>query len=171
MPDSRIQRGQKWLEELLRLAQLPASVTEEKLETVTQQDDSEPDSYWLTIDETPLTPSQIQALIGVDGSALDAIQYLANTTINLGQPPQQQAAYTVELAGYRVQRQAELLEMAEYAAQQVRLTGKEFEMKSLSSAERRQVHTLLKDLTDLETYSRGKEPDRRLVVRRRVEEF
>jgi spoIIIJ-associated protein len=169
MPD-RMQRGQKWLEELLRLAQLPASVKEEKLETLTD-DDSEPDSYWLTIDETPLTPSQIQALIGVDGSALDAIQYLANTTINLGQPPQQQAAYTVELAGYRVQRQAELLEMAEYAAQQVRLTGKEFEMKSLSAAERRQVHTLLKDLTDLETYSRGKEPDRRLVVRRRVEEF
>jgi spoIIIJ-associated protein len=57
--------------------------------------------------------------------------------------------------------------MAENAAQQVRMTGKEYEMKSLSSAERRQVHTLLKDCPDLETYSRGKEPDRRLVVRLR----
>jgi spoIIIJ-associated protein len=38
-------------------------------------------------------------------------------------------------------------------------------MAALSAAERRQVHTYLKDYEDLETYSRGKEPDRRLVVR------
>lgn len=164
-----MQRGQKWLEELLRLTKTPAAVKVEKLATLSlKEDDSvEPDSYWLTIDETNLTPAQIQALIGVDGEALDAIQYLANTTVNLGQPEEEQAAYTVELAGYRVRRQAELLEMAEYAAEQVRLTGREFEMKSLSAAERRQVHTLLKDFPDLETYSRGKEPDRRLVVVRR----
>lgn len=168
MTDSAMQRGQKWLEQLLRLTKTPASVNVEKHATIAkQEDESEPDSYWLTIDETNLTPAQIQALIGVDGSALDAIQYLANTTVNLGQPPEEQAAYTVELAGYRVQRQAELLEMAQYAAEQVRLTGREFELKSLSAAERRQVHTFLKDFTDLETYSRGKEPDRRLVVRRR----
>lgn len=163
-----MQRGQEWLEELLRLTKTPATVTVEKHASLAlQEDESEPDSYWLTIDETQLKPTQIQALIGVDGSVLDAIQYLANTTVNLGQPPEEQAAYTVELAGYRVRRQAELLEMAQYAAEQVRLTGREFEMKSLSAAERRQVHTLLKDFTDLETYSRGKEPDRRLVVRRR----
>lgn len=168
MTDSRMQRGQKWLEELLLLTKTPASVTVEKHATIAEQEDeSEPDSYWLTIDETNLTPPQIQALIGVDGSALDAIQYLANTTVNLGQPPEEQAAYTVELAGYRVRRQAELLDMAQYAAEQVRLSGREFELKSLSAAERRQVHTFLKDFTDLETYSRGKEPDRRLVVRRR----
>ncbi|GET36632.1 Jag family protein [Microseira wollei] len=168
MTDSRMQRGQKWLEELLRLTKTPAQVQVEKHATLSlaeQEDESEPDSYWLTIDETNLTPAQIQALIGVDGSALDAIQYLANTTVNLGQTPEEQAAYTVELAGYRVRRQAELLEMAQYAAEQVRLTGREFELKSLSAAERRQVHTFLKDFTDLETYSRGKEPDRRLVVR------
>ncbi len=169
MNDSRMQRGQKWLEELLLLTKTPAKVEVEKHATLSlaeHEDEPEPDSYWLTIDETNLTPPQIQALIGVDGSALDAIQYLANTTVNLGQPPEEQASYTVELAGYRVRRQAELLEMAQYAAEQVRLTGREFELKSLSAAERRQVHTFLKDFTDLETYSRGKEPDRRLVVRR-----
>ena len=55
----------------------------------------------------------------------------------------------------------------EQVAQQVRQTGEEVEMKSLSSAERRQIHTFLKDAEDLETESRGQEPDRRLVVRRR----
>ncbi|NEQ25399.1 MAG: RNA-binding protein, partial [Microcoleus sp. SIO2G3] len=37
---------------------------------------------------------------------------------------------------------------------------------SLSAAERRQVHTLFQSYEDLETFSQGTEPDRRLVVRR-----
>jgi spoIIIJ-associated protein len=40
-------------------------------------------------------------------------------------------------------------------------------MTSLSAAERRQIHTFLKECVDLETESRGEEPDRRLVVRLR----
>jgi spoIIIJ-associated protein len=83
----------------------------------------------------------------------------------MGQDQDHQGAFTVELAGYRLQRHKELQEIAENAANQVRQTGKEYELKSLSSAERRQVHTILKEYGDLETYSRGQEPDRRLVVR------
>jgi spoIIIJ-associated protein len=52
-------------------------------------------------------------------------------------------------------------------AEQVRQTGQEVEIKSLSSAERRQIHTFLKDANDLSTESRGQEPDRRLVIRLR----
>ncbi len=158
-----MQRGQQWLEELLRLSRLPASV--EVTDEQALQDDKP--SYWLTIDQTKLTPQQIQSLIGPEGTALDAIQYLANSVLNLGQGEEEQAAYTIELDGYRLRRQAELQALAAYAAQQVRETGQEFEMKSLSSAERRQVHTFLKECEDLETQSRGQEPDRRLVVRRR----
>ncbi|MFB2923751.1 MULTISPECIES: protein jag [Aerosakkonema] len=168
MTDSRMQRGQKWLEELLRLMKIPAKVKPEKQEKlVDNEEEPESDSYWLTIDETNLTPAQIQILIGAEGTTLDAIQYLANATLNLGQAHEEQAAYTIELNGYRVRRQAELRALAEYAVQQVRSNGQEFEMKSLSSAERRQIHTFLKEFSDLESYSRGKEPDRRLVVRLR----
>lgn len=158
-----MQRGQQWLEQLLHLSKLPAKVT---VTDITEEHSDKP-SYWLTIDETKLTPKQIEILIGPDGTAIDAIQYLANSILNLGQTEQGQAAYTIELNGYRLRRQAELRAMAEYAAQKVRETGEEFEMKALSSAERRQVHTFLKEWEDLETQSRGQEPDRRLVVRRR----
>ncbi len=161
-----MQRGQQWLETLLQLTGVPAAVKAE-LETVSVEggDHNEPDSYWLTIDETNLTPAQIQVLIGFEGTVLDAIQYLANASLNLSQTQEQQASYTVELNGYRVRRQAEIRALAENAAQMVRASGKEVEIKSLSSAERRQVHTFLKDFTDLETFSRGKEPHRHLVVR------
>lgn len=159
MDDRQIQQGCHWLEQLLHFSGISA-----KVEADPDKLDTE-GSCWLTIDDAALSDTQIEALIGVDGSALDAIQYLANTTLNLGQPEELQTAYTIELAGYRVRRQAELQSLAEAAVQHVRDTGEEYEMAALSAAERRQVHTYLKVYEDLETYSRGKEPDRRLVVR------
>ena len=164
MNDSRMQRGKEWLEQLLHLTGVPANVKAE-LETTQNSDLQEPDIYWLKIDETDLMPEQIKILIGSEGTVLDAIQYLANASLNLTQNPDQQASYTVELNGYRVQRQAEVQAIALAAADQVRSSSQEVEIKSLSSAERRQIHTFLKEFTDLETFSRGKEPHRHLVVR------
>lgn len=166
------QRGKQWLEELLRLAKFTAQVHPEARATVAAQkleedEEQEPANYWLNIDGANLTPTQIQILIGSNGGTLDAIQYLANASLNLEQETENQAFYTIELDGYRQRRQAELQALAESAAQQVRETGQEFEMKSLSAAERRQIHNFLQDCEDLETYSRGQEPDRRLIVKRR----
>ncbi len=156
----QLQRGEKWLTQFLELSGMPCQVQidEERLESG--------ESCWLTIDSSTLSTDQIQGLIGHDGSVLDAVQYLANTTLNLGRAAEDQQAYTVELDGYRARRQVELQSMAEEGAQRVRETGEEYELTSLSAAERRQVHTFLKSFEDLETYSRGKEPDRRLVIRR-----
>ncbi len=158
-----MQRGQQWLEQLLRLSRLSAAV----VATIPEESQEDKPSYWLTIDQTKLTPKQVQSLIGPEGVAIDAIQYLANSILNLAQGEDQQAFYTIELDGYRQRRQEELQALATYAAQQVRISGAEFELKSLSSAERRQIHHFLKDCEDLETQSRGQEPDRRLVVRLR----
>ncbi|MBD2092624.1 RNA-binding protein [Microcoleus sp. FACHB-1515] len=156
--DEQLQRGQQWLDEFLKLAGLPA--------TVSIAPQPQWNEEWLTIDATHLTPDQVQHLTGDHGSALDAIQYLANTTLNLGRAKEEQQAITVELNGYRDRRLVELQSMAEAAAQQVRETGEDYELTSLSAAERRQVHTLLQAHEDLETFSQGTEPDRRLVVRR-----
>ncbi|HEY9698990.1 MAG TPA: R3H domain-containing nucleic acid-binding protein [Trichocoleus sp.] len=159
MDDQPELQGRQWVEELLKLANSPAQVTVDGSRLESEG------SNWLIIDDRHLSPQQVEGLIGANGAVLDAIQYLANTTLNLGQPDTLQTAYTIELAGYRVRRQAELQNLAEQAVQQVRATGAEYEMASLSAAERRQVHTYLKAFDDLETYSRGKEPDRRLVIR------
>lgn len=164
MSKSQLERGQQWLEKLLELSGMPSQVSASD-ETLVSEG-----SCWLTIDEQSLTPEQIHRLIGDQGSVLDAIQYLANTTLNLNQPEEEQCAYTVELDGYRKKRRGELEAIANEAVQSVRETGQEYEIASLSSAERRQVHTFLKEFEDLETYSRGREPDRRLVVRQRLED-
>lgn len=155
MSDRPNERSQQWLTQLLQLAAVPAQVEVEE----------KSDCYWLTIDRTNLTPEQIDILIGPNGSTIDSIQYLANTILNLGQSPDGQAAYTIELDNYRSRRQEQLQAIAQDAVDRVRQTSEEYEIASLSSAERRQLHNLFKEYDDLEAYSRGQEPDRRMVVR------
>lgn len=159
MDTEREQRGQQWLQELLDLSKIAAKVRTEASPSFWE------DSCWLVIDDSALSDEEIAQLIGNNGHVLDSIQYLANATLNLGLAPEQQGSFTVDLAGYRERRYQELKAIAETAATQARETGTEVELKALSAAERRQVHTILKEHVDLETYSRGQEPDRRLVVR------
>jgi spoIIIJ-associated protein len=161
-----MERGQQWLKTLLQFTGINTEIQGDlEIVKIAESESQEPDNYWLTIDHVNMTPEQTQVLIGPDGVVLDAIQYLANSTLNLNQPHEEQASYTVELNGYRINRQAEIQAIAQAAAEQVRVTAKEVEIKSLSSAERRQIHTFLKEFRDLETFSRGKEPHRNLVVR------
>jgi spoIIIJ-associated protein len=153
------QKGAEWLTELLALMGLAATVTVEL--------STEDGSYWLTIAHQSLSPAQQEHLIGEDGKTIDSIQYLANIILNLGLEREAQHPYTVELNGYRAERQAILAEAVARAIATVRETGQEVEMAALSSAERRQVHNLLKDEADLATESRGEEPNRRIYVRLR----
>ncbi|MBD2427026.1 R3H domain-containing nucleic acid-binding protein [Phormidium sp. FACHB-1136] len=158
MEDAVYRAGIEWLTALLAMQGLEATVTANLVEDETGH------SCWLTISEEGLTPEQVQTLIGERGSVLDSIQYLANTTLNLGKEADQQQAFTLELAGYRAKRLEELKTMALAAAEQVLASGQSYELKGLSSAERRQLHHFLKAQEGLSTFSRGKEPDRRLVV-------
>ncbi|NJK36188.1 MAG: RNA-binding protein, partial [Oscillatoriales cyanobacterium SM2_2_1] len=139
--DDAKQQGQQWLTRLLHLVGAESTVQVQCGEAELG------DSLWLVIDASPFSPDRIQALIGVDGDVLDAIQYLANTILNLGIEEGDRAAYTVELNGYRQQRQEELKGMARQAAERVRETGQEVEMTHLSAAERRQVHNFFETNT------------------------
>lgn len=161
--EREVHSGKAWLETLLTLMGLTAQVSVQDRNS----DSDESFESWLTIDETQLTPQQTNILLGEQGAGIDAIQYLANTLINLSVEPEERRGYTVELNSYRLKRQEELTTWAQEVVQQVRQTGREVEMAPLSSAERRQIHTFLKYVEDLETESRGQEPDRRLVVKLR----
>lgn len=157
----------KWLIHLLELMGYVTSVT---AEFVTELNTSNPAesgiNCWLTIDSTGLLSTQIEVLIGENGVNLDAIQQLANIALNAHLPiADTHCFFTVELDGYRAKRQAELRQIAENAANQVRLTQSQFEIEALTAAERRLVHMFLKEHPDLETFSQGKEPNRHLIVR------
>ncbi len=157
------QIGKEWLETLLELMGFSSSVKveyrENELEKITE--------CWLIIDETQLPLEKITMLLGEKGEGIDAIQYLANSLINLKTDNTEQQGITVELNGYRLQRLQQLKSLTEDIAQKVRQTGQEIEMTALSSTERRQIHSFFKDVQDIATESRGQEPNRRLVVKPR----
>jgi spoIIIJ-associated protein len=162
MTDQRLDRGKQWLEQLLSLSGIATTVATQ------QPAEVNPPNYWLTIDRDNLTPAQIEILIGTEGATIDAIQYLANASLNIHQEADLQAGYTIELDGYRHRRAIALKSIADEAATQVREHGNEVVLQPMSSAERRQMHTFFDSdpsYGDLSTYSRGQEPDRRLVVK------
>lgn len=161
--DEKIQQGKDWLENLLKLMNIPTTVQVGRIEQ--NQDNST--SCWLTIDETKITESQIEMLIGKKGETIDSIQYLLNTVLNIPTGDQKHCSFTVELNGYRIARQAELFALAQNTASRVRQTGLPEELTYLSSPERRQIHSFLEKSEDLETESKGQEPERRLIVRLR----
>ncbi|MDJ0658252.1 MAG: R3H domain-containing nucleic acid-binding protein [Crocosphaera sp.] len=157
------QVGKEWLENLLTLMGFPTEVKveyrENELEGTTE--------CWLIIDETQLPLEKTLMLLGEKGEGIDAIQYLANTLINLSVDSVDQQGFTVELNGYRLERLQQLKTLTEEIAQKVRQTGQEIEMTALSSAERRQIHSFFKNVADIATESRGQEPNRRLIVKPR----
>jgi spoIIIJ-associated protein len=162
MIDQKLERGKQWLEQLLNLSGIATTVDTQ------QPEGNDLLSYWLTIDRAQLTPEQITNLIGAEGATIDAIQYLANASLNIHQEQDLQAGYIIELDGYRHRRAIELKSIADAAAISVRETRQEFVLQPMSSAERRQLHTFFDtdpSYQDLSTYSRGQEPDRRLVVK------
>jgi spoIIIJ-associated protein len=162
MIDQRLDRGKEWLEKLLKLSGITTTVDIQQPEGTTSA------NYWLTIDPNTLNPVQKTALIGPEGVTIDAIQYLANASLNIHAEADLQAGYTIELEGYRHHRAIALKAIADEAATRVRETGSEVMLQPMSSAERRQMHTFFDgdaSYSDLSTYSRGQEPDRRLVVK------
>lgn len=158
--ESQLQSGKQWLEQLLDLMNLTANVTTDGFETVA----TDLNSNWLNIDSSNFTTEQKQQLIGNKGESIDAIQYLANTILNLGSDPEVQGSFIVELDSYRVQRNQELATLTQEAIDQVRETGQEVGISGLSSAERKQIHFLLQDDENLVSESRGQEPDRKLFI-------
>ncbi|MEN9869398.1 MAG: hypothetical protein RLZZ171_381 [Cyanobacteriota bacterium] len=157
---SQLSLGQEWLEQLLTLMGVAAVVKTEGFETVS----ADSDFNWLSISADDLTETQKQQLIGNKGESIDAIQYLTNTILNLDTDPEVQSSFVVELDGYRVQRNQELATLTQDAIAQVQSTGEEVAIPGLSSAERKQIHSLLEGSEGLSSESRGQEPNRQLVI-------
>jgi spoIIIJ-associated protein len=105
---------------------------------------------------------ELGLMIGKHGSTIDALQHLAVRIAFHGQS--ERKSVVVDAAGYRERREAVLRRSADRAVAEALDFGRPVELEPMSAAERRIVHTYLRDRTDVQTHSEGDEPDRRLVV-------
>jgi spoIIIJ-associated protein len=104
----------------------------------------------------------LAVLIGHHGQTIDAIQHLAYRIASHGQEPR--ISVLVDAAGYRERRAVTLRQTADQAAETALREGRPVALEAMSALERKVIHEHLKGRRDLETYSRGQEPGRHLVV-------
>jgi len=106
-------------------------------------------------------------LIGHHGQTIDAIQHLAYRIAFRGTDARKRVV--VDAAGYRERRAVALRAAADQAAETAVHDRRPVALDAMSALERKVVHEHLKSRHDVETYSEGQEPDRRLVVAPLVE--
>jgi predicted RNA-binding protein Jag len=71
----------------------------------------------------------------------------------------------IDINRHKKEREKELTELANKAAQKVRRTKKPVMLKSMPAFERRFIHMKLAEQPDIVTESTGEEPERRVVIR------
>ncbi len=101
-------------------------------------------------------------LIGRHGQTIDAIQHLAYRFAMHGDG--ERRPVRVDACGYREQRAVTLRAMGDQAAEAALADRRAVSMEAMSALERKVIHEHLKGRRDVETYSEGQEPSRRLVV-------
>jgi spoIIIJ-associated protein len=101
-------------------------------------------------------------LIGRRGQTIDALQLICFQAAFQGARDRKRVV--LDAAGYREKREAVIIERAERAAEKAISTGDEVELDPMPARERRVVHEYLKERTEVETYSAGDDPQRRVVV-------
>jgi spoIIIJ-associated protein len=104
----------------------------------------------------------VALLIGHHGQTIDAIQHIAYRIAFHG--ARERKGVTVDAAGYRERRAVALRAAADQAAEAAVSDRRAVALDAMSALERKVVHEHLKTRHDVETYSEGQEPDRRLVV-------
>ncbi len=101
-------------------------------------------------------------LIGHHGQTIDAIQHLAYRIAFRGEADRKRVV--VDAAGYRERRAVALRAAGDQAAETAVHDRRPVALEAMNALERKVVHEHLKSRHDVETYSEGQEPSRRLVV-------
>jgi len=101
-------------------------------------------------------------LIGRHGQMIDAIQHIAYRVVSRGSNTRKRVV--VDAAGYRERRAVALRAAADQAALAAVHDRRPIRLEAMTALERKVVHEHLKGRHDVETYSEGEEPERRLVV-------
>jgi predicted RNA-binding protein YlqC (UPF0109 family) len=96
-------------------------------------------------------------LIGRDGHTLEAIQYLVNLLV--GKRFGLRRTLLIDCSGYRERHRANLERMAKEAGRQAQRTGQPVTLEPMVAADRRTVHTALRDWSGLETVSVDEDPE------------
>ena len=112
--------------------------------------------------QVDLVGDDLGYLIGRRGDTLDAIQHLANYSVNRG--IEGHVRINVDAEAYREKREDSLRRYARKKAQQVLKAHRRTTLEPMNAYERHVIHATLQDMDRITTYSVGTEPNRRVVI-------
>jgi spoIIIJ-associated protein len=112
--------------------------------------------------ELHLFGSELGMLIGRRGQTLDALQYLVNIVANRYSPSHIRIILDAE--HFRQRRKKTLEDLAGRLADRAIRTKKEVVLEPMSPQERKVIHAKLQDHPSVRTFSRGEEPNRKIVI-------
>ena len=112
--------------------------------------------------QVELVGDDLGYLIGRRGDTLDAIQHLANYSINRG--VEGHIRINVDAESYREKREESLRRYAVKKAQQVLKMRRRTTLEPMNAYERHVIHAALQDMDNITTHSTGVEPNRCVVI-------
>jgi spoIIIJ-associated protein len=105
---------------------------------------------------------ELGILIGKRGQTLDALQYLVNIVANRHSDTFLRISLDAE--NFRERRKKTLEELANKLATRVIRSQKEVVLEPMNAHERKIIHSELQDHPTVKTFSKGDEPNRRIVI-------
>ena len=108
------------------------------------------------------TGKDLGYLIGRRGDTLDALQHLANYTVNRG--VEGHIRISVDAEEYRQKREDSLQRYARKKAQLVLKNRRRTTLEPMNAYERHVIHAALQEMDNITTHSTGTEPNRRVVI-------
>ncbi len=145
--DESIRFAAKYLEDLLSFFGINVAVTSTIEDEVIQ----------LSVPSTSLN----SLLIGHNADNLRALQHIV--TMALTSKDAEVTRVSVDVASYKRQRADRIAEKAEGWIRKVRETGEAMTI-NLNAADRRIVHKIAQDYSDVDTHSEGEGRERKLII-------
>ena len=109
-----------------------------------------------------VTGENLGILIGRRGDNLSALQFMVNLILSKNR--RQWPRVVLDVENYRARREESLRSLADRVAYRVRRNGRPFTLEAMPASDRRIIHLALRDRSDVETYSIGEGPARRVVI-------
>ena len=102
-------------------------------------------------------------VIGYRGETLDSLQYLVSLVVNKNHENTYKRV-VLDAENYRHKREETLIRVAQKTAYKVKKSGRPYKLEPMNPYERRIIHSALQEYTDINTYSEGEEPFRRIII-------
>ena len=110
-----------------------------------------------------ISGDKMALVIGYRGETLDSLQYLTSLVVNKNHENEYMRV-SLDAEHYRQKREETLIRVAQKTAYKVKKSGRPYKLEPMNPYERRIIHSALQEYNDINTYSEGEEPFRRVVV-------